>query len=832
MKSRKANHGETIVYKDMTKNGIKVSFKSNLEYALAKDQYTATMYDDFLATSIAIRDRLVERWIATQQRYHDDNVKRVYYFSMEFLIGRLLGTNILNLGLTDETKKALEEMGLDIDQIREEELDAGLGNAGLGRLAACFLDSMATLGIPAHGYGIRYDYGIFNQKIINGYQVEFPDEWLRLANPWEFARAEYTVKVRFAGHTNMACDKEGKLRVEWVDTEDILAMPYDIPVPGYKNDVVNTLRLWSGRSTEEFDLGYFNDGDYERAVYNKVSSENISKVLYPSDNVSQGRELRLKQEYFFTAASIADIIRRFKAENSDLKALPDKAAIQLNDTHPSIAIVELMRVLIDDDGFDWEEAWEITTRTFAYTNHTLMPEALETWPVSLFEKLLPRHLQIIYEINRRFLRDVATRFPGDNDRLRRMSIVEEGDVKKIRMGNLAVIGSHSVNGVSELHTTLLKTQLFKDFHDFFPEKFNNKTNGITQRRWLEKSNPRLSALITDAIGDRWTTDLYELKKLLAFKGDPSFVEKWMKVKADNKKFLAEYIYKTTGIGVNPDSLFDVQIKRIHEYKRQLLLSFYIISEYLRIKQDPRRPCLPRTFIFGGKAAPGYAMAKLIIKFINSIADVIDNDKDMGDRLKVVFLENYRVSLAEKIFPASELSEQISTAGTEASGTGCMKFMVNGALTIGTLDGANIEIAEAVGQDNIFIFGLRANEIQKMRMARYDPAGYVKNSPRLKEVFDLIQSNFLSPVEFGLFDPIIRSLLNTDYFFVCADFDAYCDMQKVVSDNYKNRREWTKKCILNVANSGKFSSDRTIGQYASDIWDVPCQKAQKAAVYGR
>ncbi len=810
-------------HKDMTKNGIKLSFIANREFNLAKDKYTATLYDDFVAASIAIRDRIVERWIVTQQRYHDKNLKRVYYFSLEFLIGRLLYTNIMNLGLQGQTKQAIEELGLKLEELCECESDAGLGNAGLGRLAACFLDSMATLGIPAHGYGIRYEYGIFNQKIINGYQIEYPDEWLARGNPWEFARPEYTIKVRFYGHTYSSHDEYGKLQVHWVDTEDILAMPYDIPVPGYRNDIVNTLRLWSARSTEEFDLSYFNDGDYERAVYNKVLTENISKVLYPNDNISQGRELRLKQEYFFTAASLADIIRRFKMENSNLRFLPDKAAIQLNDTHPSIAIAELMRILIDEEKLDWDTAWDVTVKTFAYTNHTVMPEALESWPVALVERLLPRHMQIIYEINLRFLKEVAIKFPGDNDRLRRMSIIDEEETKRIRMGHLSVIGSHSVNGVSLLHTKLIKTHLFRDFYEFAPEKFNNKTNGITQRRWLAKANSGLSGLITDAIGDKWTTDLYNMEKLLAFKDDGSFKEKWQKVKIENKKDLAKYVHDATGVAVDPQSLFDVQVKRIHEYKRQLLFGFYIISQYLKIKKDPADEILPRTFILSGKAAPGYFMAKLIIKFINSVADVVNRDKTVNDKMKVVFLENYRVSLAEKIFPASELSEQISAAGTEASGTGCMKFMVNGALTIGSLDGANIEIAEAVGNDNIFTFGLKAEEVQDLRETGYCPQDYIDRSPALQEIFRLIQSNFLSPVEFGLFEPILHSLVSLDYFLVCADFDSYCNMQGVVSDAYRNKKEWAKKSIINVARCGKFSSDRTIQDYAKDIWRVPTSR---------
>lgn len=821
MKKTTSRHNDARrIFKDMTKEGVRISFVANREYVLAKDRYTATMHDDFFALSLAVRDRIIERWIITQQRYHDENAKRVYYFSLEFLIGRLLGTYTLNLGLFNQTDDAMHEMGLELEELRECESDAGLGNGGLGRLAACFLDSMATLAIPAHGYGIRYEYGIFNQKIVNGCQVEYTDEWLRLGNPWEFPRAEYTVKVRFGGRSFMATDEYGKSRACWVDTDDVLAMPYDMPVAGYKNNIVNTLRLWSARGTEDFDLSYFNDGDYERAVYNKVQSENISKVLYPNDNVSQGRELRLKQEYFFTSASLADILRRFKMENTDLRNLPDKAAIQLNDTHPAIAIPELMRRLIDEESLGWDEAWDVTVKTFSYTNHTIMPEALECWTVSLFEKLLPRHLQIIYEINFRFLQQVAAAFPGDNDRLRRMSLIEEGDQKKVRMGNLSVVGSHSVNGVSELHSKLLKEQLFKDFYEFFPEKFSNKTNGITQRRWLLKSNSRLSDLITETIGDKWITDLYQMKKLQPHKEDASFREKWQAVKSDNKRALADFITKTTGIMVDPQSIFDVQVKRMHEYKRQLLFAFYILSEYLKLKNNQGSDVYPRTFIVGGKAAPGYYMAKLIIKFINSIGEVINKDKLIGDKLKLVFLENYRVSLAEKIFPASELSEQISTAGTEASGTGCMKFMVNGALTIGTLDGANIEIAEEIGSENIFIFGLNAREVHQIRSRGYNPQDYIAASPELQEIIRLVQSNFLSPVEFGLFDPIVNNMLYTDYFLVCADFDSYCKAQRAVSKAYSHKTDWTKKSIINVANSGKFSSDRAIREYADEIWKVP------------
>ncbi|MDD5217282.1 MAG: glycogen/starch/alpha-glucan phosphorylase [Candidatus Omnitrophica bacterium] len=819
---RKIRDPWDIVHKDMTEEGIRRSFSSNLHYALAKDRYTATPHDDFLAVAIAIRDRIIERWILTQQHYHKKNLKRVYYLSLEFLIGRLLGNNIINLNLWDETKQAMAEYGIDLEGLRDLELDAGLGNGGLGRLAACFLDSMATLGIPAHGYGIRYDYGIFNQKIVNGCQVETPDEWLKFGNPWEFARPEYAQHVKFYGDTYMYHDKEGKLRVVWHNTEDVIAMPYDIPITGYKNNVVNTLRLWSARGSEEFDLEYFNHGDYEMAVFNKMFSENISRVLYPNDATSMGRELRLKQEYFFTAASIADIIRRFRSENSDFKTFHNQAVIQLNDTHPSLAIVEFLRILIDEDRMDWDSAWEITVKTFAYTNHTVMPEALECWPVPIFEKLLPRHIQLIYEINARFLREVANQYPGDIERLRRMSIIEEGYPKKVRMGHLAIVGTHSVNGVSELHSTLLKQQLFKDFYEFCPEKFNNKTNGITQRRWLLKANKPLSNLITESIGEKWAINLYELEKLLPLKDDRGFVERWQNAKKANKEHFANYIQQTMGIKLNLESMFDVQVKRIHEYKRQLLFALFVISQYLRFKENPNDSLLPRTFFFGGKAAPGYFMAKLIIRFITSIAHVVNSDKSVRDKIKVVFLENYRVSLAEKVFPASDLSEQISTAGTEASGTGCMKFMVNGALTIGTHDGATIEMADAVGLENIFMFGLKAGEVVQLKTQGYDPKQFIQRSPVLKVILRMIQNNFFSPSDPGLFDPLFGNLSQHDPFLVCADFDAYCKMQDIISKNYRDYNDWTRKAIVNVAKSGRFSSDRTIIEYAREIWDIPYQ----------
>ncbi|MCK4852121.1 MAG: glycogen/starch/alpha-glucan phosphorylase, partial [Candidatus Omnitrophica bacterium] len=745
--------------------------------------------------------------------------KRVYYLSLEFLIGRLLANNILNLGLSEESEKAVSELGLNLEDLCGQETDAGLGNGGLGRLAACLLDSMATLGIPATGYGIRYDYGIFKQKIVNGYQVELPEEWLLLGNPWEFGRPEYTLKIRFYGRTVKRKDKDGKPVVDWIDTDDVLAMAYDIPVPGYKNDVVNNLRLWSARSTENFDLEYFHDGNYIRACEQKILSENISRVLYPSDNVYQGLELRLKQEYFFTAASIQDIIRRFKMHNTDLMTFPDKTAIQLNDTHPAVAIVELMRILLDEERLDWETAWDITRRTFAYTNHTMMPEALEVWPVSLFEKLLPRHLEIIYEINTRVLREVSTRYPRDREKIRKMSLIDECPEKGIRMSHLCIVGSHSVNGVSRLHTELLTTTIFRDFYEFYPSRFNSKTNGITQRRWLKKANPLLSALITEAIGDAWVRDLPRIKKIAPFADDGPFRDRWNEARKLNKSRLAACIKDQTGIIVDPDSIFDVHVKRLHEYKRQVLFALYLISRYVEIKNDPGRDRAPRTAIISGKAAPSYAMAKLIIKFINNIAAVINGDPQVNDKLKVIFLENYRVSLAEKIFPASDLSEQISTAGREASGTGNMKFMLNGAVTIGTMDGANIEIAEEVGPENIFIFGLRADEIAERKKKGYDPREYLRKDPLLLEVIDLVRDNFFSRLERGIFDPLVASLIECDEYMIFADFPDYVLTQNKVSLAYMNRADWTKKSILNTANAGKFSSDRTVMEYAKDIWGV-------------
>ena len=800
----------------VSKESLLQSYQSNLFFRLAKDQYTATLQDQFQALALAVRDRIVDHWIKTQQSYYHHNSKRVYYLSMEFLVGKLFDNYVVNLGLEQEIAQVLEELKLNPEDFRNQELDAGLGNGGLGRLAACFLESMATLGIPAHGYGIRYDYGIFQQRIKNGFQIERPDEWLRHGCPWEFAREENTVEIQFYGKL-----QDG----QWIETDNVLAVPYDFPVIGYKNQVVNTLRLWSARGTEEFDLKYFNEGDYEQAVYQKIFSENISKILYPNDNMSQGKELRLKQEYFFSAAAISDIIRRYKSSNSDITQLADKVVIQLNDTHPSIAIVELLRVLIDEHALEWQTAWGIVQKTFAYTNHTLLPEALETWGVALLEKLLPRHLELIYQINHHLLEQVRQKFGDDHERISQMSLVQEQPEKRIRMANLAVVGAFSVNGVSELHSQLIKKRLFKYFHEYYPGKINNKTNGITQRQWLLKANPELATLITQSIGDSWIKNLENLRQLLPLSQEKAFRTAWSEIKASNKRRLAQFIQEQMQITVDPESMFDVQIKRIHEYKRQLLFAFYIIGQYLELKRDTKTLTSRRTFIIGGKAAPSYKMAKLIIKFINNVAQVINADEEIENKLKVIFIPDYRVSIAEKIFPASDLSEQISTAGMEASGTGNMKFMLNGAVTIGTLDGANIEMAEELGNKDIFIFGKTIEEIEKLKTGHYSSTDCIEQSDLLGQIIKCIQEDFFSPHEKGIFKPLLDSLLTDDPFFICADFDSYYKKQQDVNDVYQDRERWLDKSIKNTALAGKFSSDRTIAQYARDIWNVPLSHGQ-------
>jgi starch phosphorylase len=804
----------------LTAENFRRLFLRHLEYTLGKDNFSATRNDLYLSLAYSIRDLLVERWQETQQLYYLHDAKRVYYVSMEFMIGRSLDNSLINLGLKDTWIEALNELDLDFEAISELEWDAGLGNGGLGRLAACFLDSLATMSIPAYGYGIRYEYGIFQQKILDGGQVETPDNWLRYGNPWEFSRPEHLHLVKFYGRVVSRKDVDGEDIQFWVDTEDVMAMAYDLPVPGYGNNIVNTIRLWSAKATREFDLHFFIEGKYIEAVQKKMLTENISKVLYPADDIIEGRELRLKQEYFLASTTVQDILYRFRKMHKDPDLLPRKAAIQLNDTHPTLAIPELMRIFLSHDRLPWQEAWDITVRTFAFTNHTILPEALESWPVWLLGRVLPHHLQIIFEINERFLEEVRKRFPGDAQRLMRMSIIEEGPEKKVRMAHLAIIGSHSVNGVSKLHTKILKERVFRDFYEMYPEKFNNKTNGITQRRWLKEANPALAGLISRYIGDGWITNLDELQKLRPLADDGEFVAQWRQVKQENKMMLAEYIARHDGIHVPLDSIFDCQIKRIHEYKRQLLNALHIITLYNRLKEVPSTDFVPRTFIFAGKAAPSYFLAKLVIRLINGIADVINDDPDTGDRLKVVFLANYNVSQAEKIIPAADLSEQISTAGTEASGTGNMKFALNGALTIGTLDGANIEIMEEVGRENFLLFGMTAEEISDLRLQGYNPRGIYNRDTALKKALDMLASGFFSPNAPELFKPLVESLLDRgDRYFVLADFDSYRKCQEEAGRLFSNADEWTRRCILNTAGMGRFSSDRTIAEYASEIWNA-------------
>lgn len=795
-------------------------FAEHLEYTFAKDARTVTPVDAYKALATSIRDRLIRKWLRTQQQYRERDVKKVYYFSLEFLIGRLLGNMLINTGVYMECYHMLHEIGYELEKVRELERDMGLGNGGLGRLAACFLDSLATMEFPATGYGLRYDYGIFEQDIRRGYQVEKPDNWLRDGNPWEIMRPELSHRVKFNGSVHTAYDLHGRLKFNWAQTDDVFAVAYDIPIPGYLNNTVNSLRLWQAKATEEFDFDEFNQGDYLAAVHNKDDSETISKVLYPNDNVSSGKILRFKQQYFFVSASLQDIIREFRAAHDDFHQFPDKVAIQLNDTHPAIAIPELMRLLVDYHDVKWEDAWKITTKTFGYTNHTVLPEALESWEVHIFETILPRHLQIIYEINQRFLDQVRLKHPGDEERIRRMSIIDEGQPRRVRMANLAIIGSHAVNGVAKLHTEILTTSIFRDFYEEQPKKFSNQTNGITQRRWLKKSNPLLAQLISDTIGDGWVIGLDQLRALEKSIYDPGFTENWHSFKWVNKQALARHIRDHYGVTVNPDSMFDVQIKRIHEYKRQLLNVLHVITLYNRIRENRNAVVCPRTVIFSGKAAPGYMLAKLIIKLIHSVADTINHDPVIKDNLKVVFLKNYSVSLAERIVPAADLSEQISTAGYEASGTGNMKLSLNGALTIGTMDGANIEIRDEVGDDNIFIFGLRAEEVRAMRAQGYQPVKHYDENAELREALDMIRMNFFNPGELGIFEPIFDTLIhNGDYYMLLADYASYIAAQENASRQFCDQALWTKKSILNVAHMGKFSSDRTICGYAKDIWNV-------------
>lgn len=805
---------------DLNPGSLKIDIQRHLRHTLAKDEYSSTDWDNYRSLVLTILDRLHDRWIDTQQNYYTTDAKRVYYISMEYLIGRLLDSTLINLGILEETKKAIEELGLDYDEIRESEWDAGLGNGGLGRLAACFLDSMATLGIPGYGYGIRYDYGIFYQKIVNGYQHEAPDQWLRFGNPWDIIRPKVCYPVQFHGESVPYTDSEGRLRFKWQHGDEINAMAYDTPVPGYRNDVVNNLRLWKATSSTTFDLDSFNQGQYIDSMRDIQLHENISRILYPNDKVFVGQELRLKQEYFLVSATMQDILRRFKKKNGDWRKLPEKVAIQCNDTHPNLAVPELMRSLVDDEGLNWELAWEITIKTINYTNHTILPEALEKWPVALMRNLLPRHLQIIYEINKRFLNSVRDIYGEDLNRIRRMSIISEGEQPSVQMATLGIVGSHKVNGVAELHSELIKKTIFKDFVEIYPDKFTNKTNGITPRRWLKQCNPALSETITTKIGDGWVTDLNKLKEIDSLADDANFQNEFMEIKKSNKQRLADYIFDKNNVRVNTDSIFDIQIKRIHEYKRQLMAAIHTVVLYNRIKKNPDAEIQPRTVIFGGKAAPGYTMAKKHIKLINSISDKINNDPDIGDNLKCVFLSNYRVSLAEIMIPAADLSEQISTAGMEASGTGNMKFALNGALTIGTLDGANIEIKEEVGDDNIFIFGLTVDEIEHIRMEGYNPWDYYHQNTELKQAIDQIHNGFFNPDIPELFHPITNALLDGgDYYMLLADFESYSKAQQKVEKLYRDTSQWAKKAIHNMARIGKFSSDRTIKNYAEEIWKV-------------
>jgi starch phosphorylase len=803
----------------MSVETLKRAFLDNLFYILGKDRNAATLHDYYMALAYTIRDRLLRRFIKTTRTYQQKDVKVVCYLSAEFLMGRYLGNNLINLGIYDRVSQAIQECNLDLEVLREQEPDPGLGNGGLGRLAACFLDSLASLEIPAIGYGIRYEFGIFHQAIKEGWQAEIPDNWLRFGNPWEIVRDDETVEIKLGGHTERYRDQKGNFRVVWIPERTVIAIPHDTPVPGYQTNTVNPLRLWKAEASEAFNFDAFNAGNYDSAVAEKINSETISKVLYPNDNTPQGRELRLAQQYFFVSASLQDLLRIHLKYHPNLDNFHEQVAIQLNDTHPAIAIAELMRLLVDEHDYHWEKAWYITERTFAYTNHTLMPEALERWPVSLLGKILPRHVEIIYDINHYFIEDLRAWFPNNDDIVSRLSIVEEGENKQIRMAHLACVGSHSINGVAALHTELLKKDTLRDFATIWPDKFYNKTNGVTPRRWILLSNPKLSELITSKIGKDWLKDLDRVKELEKFLDDPEFRMLWQEVKLENKRNLATYIKKQKGIDIDVHSLFDVQVKRIHEYKRQHLAVLHIIALYNRLKQNPDLDILPRTFIFGGKAAPGYFMAKLIIKLINAVAEVVNKDPDVRGRLKVIFLANFNVSLGEKVYPAADLSEQISTAGKEASGTGNMKFAMNGSLTIGTLDGANIEIREEAGAENFFLFGLTAEEVYHLKAQGYNPMSYYERNLELKAVLDRISHGDFSHGDTELFKPIIDSLLYRDDYMLLADFQAYVECQDKVSHAYRDREKWTTMSILNGIRMGKFSSDRTIREYCKEIWDV-------------
>lgn len=805
---------------DNSVEGMKNSIVFHLETSLARERESASARDWWVSTALAIRDRIMLSLIDTTRRQRGSDARRVYYMSLEYLVGRLAEDCLVNLGLLDATKQALSELGQNYDDVMNAEVDMGLGNGGLGRLAACFQDSLATLDYPAVGYGIRYEFGLFTQSFENGKQVESPDNWLKYGSPWEIVRPEYTTKVKVGGYVESTMSDRGDWMPVWKHQAEFLGVPWDIPVVGYGARTVNFLRLWESRASNEFDLNAFNEGGYAQAVHEKAMSETISKVLYPNDKTENGKLLRLMQQYFFVSCSLQDIIRRYLSQHSDWSEFTQKVVIQLNDTHPAIAVPELMRLFVDEYHMDWDSAWAICTKVFAYTNHTLLPEALEKWSVTFFEKLLPRHLQIIYEINARWLKQVAKKYPNNPQKLEALSIIEESQPKMVRMAYLAVVGSFSVNGVAQLHTELLKASVLKDFADISPEKFNNKTNGVTPRRWLKVCNPGLSKLIDSKIGDSWVTDLDKLKGLEKYADDPSFQRDFMAVKLENKRKMADIIRAECAVDVNPEAMFDVQIKRLHEYKRQHLKLLHILTLYRQLLHNPDMDIPQRVFIFGAKAAPGYDIAKNIIYAINKVGEKINSDKRIKDKLKVVFMPNYRVSSAMNIIPSADLSEQISTAGKEASGTSNMKLALNGAVTMGTLDGANVEIKEAVGDDNIFIFGMTVEEVQQLRARGYNPWEYYANNPNLKDALDWLVSDYFMPGDPNAFMPLRKSVLDWgDPFMVCADYQAYCDAQKKADEAFSDKPRWAKMAILNTARIGRFSSDRTIREYAEDIWNL-------------
>jgi starch phosphorylase len=805
---------------------IERAFLDKLFSIQGKFPQLATEHDYYLALAYTVRDLILRRWVATAATYTRQKVRTVCYLSAEYLLGPHLGNNLVNLGLYDDVRAAMRGLDLDLDELLALEPEPGLGNGGLGRLAACFIDSLATLEIPTLAYGIRYEFGIFQQEIVDGWQVEKTDKWLTYANPWELPRPEWTVEVKFGGRTERYVDDLGRLRVQWAPGKVVNGVPYDTPVLGYRNDTANTLRLWRSEAPESFDFAVFNRGDYYGAVNQKVSSENLTKVLYPNDEQTRGKELRLEQQYFFVSCSLQDMFRILAVQGIPFERFHEKFAVQLNDTHPSIAVAELMRLLVDVHAVPWDEAWSITCRTMAYTNHTLLPEALECWPVELFGRVLPRHLEIVYEINARFLDDVRIRNLGDEARVAELSLIDERGERSVRMAHLACVGSHAINGVAALHTELLKANVLRGFYDLWPERFTNQTNGVTPRRWIVLANPRLTDLLTETLGDGWVRNLFELEGLERYAADAAFRERWAAIKRANKEALAARIAQHGEPPIDPDSLFDVQVKRIHEYKRQHLNILHVIALYLRLKSGGGRDAIPRTFIFGGKAAPGYRLAKLIIKLINAVAGVLNRDPETHDLLRVVFLPNFNVSNGQGIYPAADLSEQISTAGKEASGTGNMKFAMNGALTIGTLDGANIELRDEVGADNFFLFGLTAPEVDGLRATGYRPAEWAARDPELAAVIELVRSGFFSRGDPALFEPLLQSLLDYDPFFVLADFAAYRDCQSKVGDTYRDRTRWLEMSIANTAHTGKFSSDRTIRSYCRDIWrldPVPIQR---------